>query len=64
MFYTSTLSPGEIHLARALIEGKIDREPDVHLFYDHHVDWFTVSDGLKRYNSDSPELEKYRQIKT
>ena len=39
MFYTSVLSPGEIHIARANIDGPIDREPGAHLMGPYRWMW-------------------------
>lgn len=62
MLYVSTLSPGEVHVARAHFAGEIDREPRAHVFFDHRVPWFAVSDELPKLGSDNPRLEKYRQV--
>lgn len=48
MFFESTRWPGEIHVARALIDGPLDREPAAHVFYDTHVPWLDVSDRLPK----------------
>ncbi len=40
--------PGEIHLARALIEGELDRAPQLHVFHDYHVPWVSLGDDLPR----------------
>jgi hypothetical protein len=62
LFYTSSLSPGEIHVARVVIDGEIDREPQAHVFHDHRVPWFRCADGLPKIDSDAPVLEKYRDV--
>lgn len=62
LFYTSTLSPGEVHIARALVEGPVDREPQGHVFADHAVAWVTLGDDLPRWTSDEPGLQKYRGV--
>lgn len=46
MFFRSAKWPGEIHITRANFSTDVDRLPQVHAFYDSHVDWFTVSDNL------------------
>jgi hypothetical protein len=46
VFFNSTQWPGEIHIARAAIAGEIDRQPQVHVFWDSHVDWASVDDKL------------------
>jgi hypothetical protein len=48
LLFRSARWPGEVHVARANITGPLDRLPQMHGFYDTHVDWFTVNDGLPR----------------
>jgi hypothetical protein len=48
MFFRSGRWPGEIHITRANFHGEIDRQPDGHAFYDSHVSWFAVTDGLPK----------------
>ena len=63
LFFASALAPGEIHVARALIQGEIDRDPQANAFYDQKVHWVEISDDLASYDSRGPELEKYQAIK-
>ena len=46
MFFRSMKWPGELHIARALVSGTLDREPERHSFYDTHVSWMTLQDDL------------------
>lgn len=62
LVYASTLSPGEIHIARALVDGPVDREPQGHVFADHAVSWVILGDDLPRWTSDDPGLEKYQRV--
>jgi hypothetical protein len=62
LFFMSTVCPGEVHVARALIDGEVDRAPTAHVFYDQHVDWFAVGDDLPRAGADHPGLARYRAI--
>ena len=62
LFFTSTLAPGEVHIARACIEGEIDRVPQAHVFCDHQVDWISITDQLPRLDSSSEALVKYQQV--
>jgi hypothetical protein len=62
LFYVSTLSPGEVHIARSCIEGDVDREPVAHVFHDQHVAWLATNDELAKFNADSELLAKYRKI--
>lgn len=48
MFFESERWSGEVHVARALIEGPLDREPAVHVFYETHVPWLSVNDDLPK----------------
>ncbi|MEH6586718.1 MAG: GFA family protein [Halioglobus sp.] len=48
LFFRSDRWPGEMHIARANIDGDIDREPAAHVFWDAHVDWLKFEDGLPR----------------
>lgn len=62
LLFTSKLAPGEVHIARAFVDGAIDREPMGHVFFDHHVDWLEITDELPRYDSSNEALAKYCQI--
>ena len=46
MFFKSQSWPGELHIARALFLGPVDREPQMHGYYDTHVSWVTLGDKL------------------
>lgn len=48
LFFRSDQWPGELHIARALFKQPLDREPEMHGYYDTHVDWVVVSDELPR----------------
>jgi hypothetical protein len=48
MFFKAPAWPGELHIARALFTDPIDREPQVHGYYDTHVGWVTLGDNLPR----------------
>lgn len=53
IFFESENWPGEIHIALALMDAAIDREPAAHVFFDTHVSWFEVNDGLRRLGGPS-----------
>jgi hypothetical protein len=53
MFFQSTRWPDEMHVARAFIEGPLDREPSAHVFYESHVSWLEVGDKLPKKVSAS-----------
>ena len=46
MFFKGVPWSGELHVARALFTGPVDREPQVHACYDTHVPWVTLGDSL------------------
>ncbi len=53
MIFTSTRWPGETHLARALLDEHLDKQPSMHVFYDTHVSWLKVRDGLPKKPVDT-----------
>ena len=48
LFFRSPRWPGELHVTRANFDGPVDREPQMHVFWDTHVDWVQLADGLPR----------------
>ena len=46
MFFRSTQWPDELHIARALFTDSVNHAPQLHAYYDTHVDWAPVADGL------------------
>jgi hypothetical protein len=48
MFFKAQRWPGELHIARALFWDPVDREPQVHAYYDTHVAWVLPADDLPR----------------
>jgi hypothetical protein len=62
MFFRSKLAPGEMHLALACVDGPIDREPTLHVFYDARVPWFTPGDDLLKADRDHAGLRKYQVL--
>ncbi|WP_418314934.1 GFA family protein [Piscinibacter sakaiensis] len=53
MFFESTRWPDETHVARVLIADPLDREPQAHVFYETHVPWLAVNDGLPKKPSQA-----------
>lgn len=62
LFYASSVAPGEIHVARACIDGDVEPLPACHVFVDHAEDWASLDEALPRYDSDAPGLAKYSAI--
>ncbi len=48
IFFESTRWPGETHVARALFEDLLDKEPSAHVYYESHVPWLQVKDELPK----------------
>ncbi len=48
LLFRSARWPGEVHVVRANLDGPLDREPTVHVFWDGHVEWVELGDGLER----------------
>jgi hypothetical protein len=53
MFFQSARWPGETHVARALIDHPLDREPAAHVFYETHVPWLDIGDTLPKKISET-----------
>jgi hypothetical protein len=47
-FFKAPAWPGELHIARALFIDPVGREPQVHAYFDTHVDWVKLGDHLPR----------------
>lgn len=62
LFFASTLAPGELHIAQALLDAPADRAPQAHVFFDAHVPWVALSDALPRLRSGEGGLAKWRAI--
>lgn len=48
LFFEGERWPDEVHVVRANIDGEIDRAPQVHCYFDRHVDWVELADTLPR----------------
>jgi len=48
MFFHSERWAGELHIARALFAEPLDREPQVHVYYESHAPWASVADDLPK----------------
>ncbi len=53
LFFRSARWAGELHIARANLDGATDRPPSAHAFWETHAEWgsFDAHDGLARMNS-------------
>jgi len=48
LFFRSPRWPGELHAVLANFDDPVDRAPQAHAYWDTHVDWVTVVDGLPK----------------
>ncbi|MEZ5457690.1 MAG: GFA family protein [Lysobacteraceae bacterium] len=46
MLFRSERWPGELHIARSLFDGPLDRAPQMHAFFDTRVDWVHCQNDL------------------
>ena len=49
LLYEGPRWPDEVHIARAQIDGPIDRSPDAHVYVDSAAEWFEITDALPRH---------------
>jgi hypothetical protein len=48
LFCESTLHPDRIDIVLANVHGPIDREPEMHVWFDDRAEWIEVNDSLPR----------------
>ncbi|MBA3502614.1 MAG: GFA family protein [Myxococcota bacterium] len=48
LFFESERWPGEVHIARALFPGELDRAPQMHAFFSDRADWLVLHDDLPK----------------
>ena len=48
LFFQSSRWPDEIHITLSNFQTPLDRTPQVHAFWDTHVDWVSFDDDLPR----------------
>ena len=53
MLFSYIENQEDIFVSLANISGKIDREPDFHLFYDDRADWCSYDDGKVKLGGQS-----------
>lgn len=63
MFFESKRWPGEVHVARALIDGTLDKEPSAHVYFETHVPWVQVNDNLPKKVSQGSQMQQASQGK-
>jgi hypothetical protein len=53
LFFESTLDPERIDIPLANMDGPIDREPQLHSYFDCRAEWVSVGDSLPRLGGES-----------
>ena len=53
LFFESTLDPERVDISLANMDGPIDREPQVHVYFDGRPEWVTVEDSLPRLGGET-----------
>ncbi len=48
LFFKSSRWPDEIHVTLSNFQTPVDKAPQVHAFWDTHVDWVVLNDELPR----------------
>jgi hypothetical protein len=48
LFFHSNRWPDEMHITLSNFQTPVDKVPQMHAFWDTHVDWITLSDELPR----------------
>jgi len=46
LFFRSDNRRGELDIVRACFTSPLDRNPDTHVYYNTHADWFEVKDDV------------------
>ena len=58
LLYEGPRWAGEVHVARACIDGEIDRAPEAHVEVDNKATWWTFDDDLPRLGGTSGSEKK------
>ena len=53
LFFEWALHPEKIDIALANMDGPIDREPQLHAYFDCRAHWVTVADSLPRLGGET-----------
>jgi hypothetical protein len=53
LFCESTRQPDHIDIVLANMQGKIDRPPQFHVYFDDRAEWVEIADGLPRLGGKS-----------
>jgi hypothetical protein len=52
LFFRSRRWPNELHITLSNFETSIDAVPQMHVFWETHVNWISLKDNLPRKSSD------------
>ena len=53
LFFETTLHAERVDIALANMDGPIDREPQLHAFFDCRAEWVAVGDSLPRLGGET-----------
>jgi hypothetical protein len=53
LFFESTEHPDQLHIVLANLRDPIDREPQMHVYFDDRARWTRVDDELPRLGGES-----------
>ena len=53
LFYEGPRWENEIHVARAVIDGEIEKAPQAHVYVDHKASWDEISDDLPLFGGET-----------
>ncbi len=53
LFCVSEHLPEHVDIPLANMEGEIDKPPELHFYFDSHVSWVPLDDGLPRRGGDT-----------
>ena len=55
LFCESTRHPDQVDIVLANVDGPIDREPELHVFWSDRAPWVRVGDGLPKLGGETGE---------
>ena len=61
LFFRSSRWLGELHIVRPNFRDDLDRQPQAHVYYDTHVDWYAVGDALPKKRHRPRSVGRRRQ---
>ncbi len=53
LFFETSHSPDTVDVVLANLDGPLDRDPQLHVFFDHRAEWIAVGDDLPRLGGET-----------